>query len=114
MTRSDDELVWVDVEDLALISLRALTHPFASHERFLVVQGSYDTQAIADIVRERAREKRARIPVGQPGKSIADTHYSCDSSKARSVFGVRFKGLEESVMPLARQLYALEDSCYIG
>ncbi|RMJ25087.1 Male sterility protein [Aspergillus sp. HF37] len=100
--------VWIDVEDLAHTSLRAVTLPLSSHERFLVTQGSYDTQEIANVVRAHVPEKRDRIPLGQPGKRIADTHYACDSSKVKSTLGVRFKALEDSVVPLARQLYALE------
>lgn len=60
-------------------------------------------------MRAHVPEKRDRIPLGQPGKRIADTHYACDSGKVESVLGVRFKALEDSVVPLARQLYALED-----
>lgn len=95
---------------MALTSLRALTYPLASHERFIVTQGSYDTQEIADVVRAHVPEKRGRIPVGQPGKRIADTHFSCDSGKVQKVLGMDFKGLEESIVPLAKQLYTLEES----
>ncbi|KAL3474259.1 major facilitator superfamily domain-containing protein [Aspergillus californicus] len=100
--------VWVDVDDLATVSLKALTVDLPSHERFLVTAGSYDTQEIADVVRDALPEARGRVPVGQPGKRIRDTHYSCDSSKVQRVLGVEFKGLIESVVPLARQLYGME------
>lgn len=103
------EIVWVDVEDLALASFRALTYPLDSHERFLVTEGPYDTQEIADVVRSRIPEKKGRIPVGEPGTRIRHTHYSCDSSKVQRVLGVRCRKLEDSVVPLARQLYALEE-----
>ncbi|KAJ6190368.1 hypothetical protein N7519_000389 [Penicillium mononematosum] len=99
--------VWIDVEDLSETSLKALTFSGTGHERFLVTQGSYDTQEIADIVRSRLPE-RQRVPVGEPGKRIADTHYSCDSSKVQRVLGVRFRGLEQSIIPLAEQLYDME------
>lgn len=100
-------IVWIDVEDLAETSLKALTFPGTKHERFLVTQGSYDTQEIADIIRRRIPETH-RAPLGEPGKRLADTHYSCDSSKAQRVLGVKFRGLEESIVPLAKQLYELE------
>lgn len=105
---ADEEAVWIDVEDLALTSARALTCPLSSHERFLVTEGSYDTQEIADIVRAQLPERQRRIPVGEPGKRIADTHYSCDASKVQRVLGVKFRKLEDSIVPLARQLYTLE------
>ncbi|KAI9927267.1 hypothetical protein MW887_003654 [Aspergillus wentii] len=100
--------VWIDVEDLAVVCHRALTYPLSSHERFLVTQGSYDTQEIADIAREQLVKKRSRVPVGEPGKRYHHTHYSCDSGKVQKTFGVAFKTLEESIIPLARQLYAME------
>lgn len=103
-----NEQVWIDVEDLAQCCLKALTYSPTGNERFLLTQGSYDTQEIADIVREHLPETKARIPRGEPGKRIADTHYSCDSSKAQRLLGVSFRGLEESIVPLARQLYAME------
>ncbi|KAL5357581.1 major facilitator superfamily domain-containing protein [Aspergillus floccosus] len=100
--------VWIDVEDLAMTSYKALTVELAGHERFLVTQDSYDTQQIADIVRAALPDKQNRIPIGEPGKRIRDTHYSCDSSKTQKMLGVKFRPLEESVVPLARQLYAME------
>ncbi|KAF9894470.1 hypothetical protein FE257_007973 [Aspergillus nanangensis] len=100
--------VWIDVEDLAMASLKALTVDLPTHQRFLVTQGSYCTQEIADIVRKALPEKQDRIAVGEPGKRIHETHYSCDSSKVQQVLGVKFKTLEESIVPLARQLYAME------
>ncbi|KAL2809069.1 MFS general substrate transporter [Aspergillus granulosus] len=100
--------VWIDVEDLALVSLRALTTSLSDHERFLVTEGPYDTQEIADTVREYLSEYRDRVPVGSPGQRIRDTHYGCDSSKAKRMLGVEFKGLRESIVPLARQLFEME------
>jgi nucleoside-diphosphate-sugar epimerase len=101
-------LVWIDVQDLALVSLRALTTPLSGHERFLVTEGPYDTQEIADVVREGLPEYRDRVPVGHPGQRSRDTHYGCDSSKVKRVLGVEFRGLRESIVPLARQLFEME------
>jgi nucleoside-diphosphate-sugar epimerase len=101
-------IVWIDVEDLALASLRALTTPLSGHERFLVTEGPYDTQEIADVVREGLPEYQDRVPVGNPGRRIRDTHYGCDSSKVKRVLGVEFRRLRESIVPLARQLFEME------
>ncbi|KAJ6028915.1 uncharacterized protein N7446_011745 [Penicillium canescens] len=99
--------VWIDVEDLAETSLRTLTFSGSGNERFLVTQASYDTQEVADIIRSGLPD-RQRVPVGEPGRRIADTHYSCDSSKVQRLLGVRFRTLEESIIPLANQLYDME------
>lgn len=100
--------VWVDVDDLAITSLKALTVDLTSHERFLLTAGTYDTQEIADIIRAALPERQHRIAVGEPGKRIWETHYSCDASKVQRVLGVEFRALEESLVPLARQLYEME------
>lgn len=105
-------VVWIDVEDLATASLKSLELSASGHERFLLTQSSYDTQEIADIIRDKLPEKR-RAPVGKPGDRIADTHYSCDSSKAQKVLGVKLKSLEESIVPLAQQLYGMEKAIKI-
>ncbi|KAJ5768751.1 hypothetical protein N7520_003310 [Penicillium odoratum] len=96
--------VWIDVEDLAETSHRALTFPGTGHERFLVTKSSYDTQEIADIIRAELPDRHT-VPTGDPGRRSADTHYSCDSSKAETILGVKFRGLQDSIVPLARQLY---------
>ncbi|XRM46514.1 hypothetical protein ABZX51_009545 [Aspergillus tubingensis] len=71
--------VWVDVQDLSETCLRALTVDFPSHQRFLVTEGPYDTQEIADVVREDIPAASRRVAVGSPGTRMRDTHYSCDS-----------------------------------
>ena len=63
-----------------------------------------ETQEIADIIRAQLPE-RHQAPLGEPGKRLAHTHYSCDSSKAERVLGLKLKGLKESIVPLAEQLY---------
>ena len=104
---TNSKIVWIDVEDLAETSRKALIFPATGHERFLVTQSSYDTQEIADIIRAELPD-RHRAPTGQPGKRSADTHYSCDSSKTQTMLGVKFRGLKESIVPLARQLYDMK------
>ncbi|KAJ5741176.1 hypothetical protein N7493_001048 [Penicillium malachiteum] len=99
--------VWVDVEDLAEVSRNALLFDTSEHERFLVTSSAYDSQEISDIIRNELPIHRA--PIGEPGKRLADTHYSCDSSKTKRLLGVEFRGLRDSIVPLAQQLYAMEE-----
>ncbi|GKZ26032.1 hypothetical protein AbraIFM66951_003210 [Aspergillus brasiliensis] len=100
--------VWVDVQDLAETCLRALTVDLPSHQRFLVTEGPYDTQEIADVLREDVPAARGRVAVGSPGARIRDSHYGCDSGKVKRMLGVSFRGLRESIVPLVDQLYAME------
>ena len=102
-----ENLVWIDVEDLAETCRKVLITPVSGHERFLVTEGSYDTQEIADIVRSELPETH-QAPTGKPGVRIAHTHYSCDSSKAQGALGVNFRPLKQSIVPLAKQLYEMK------
>ncbi|GKZ58781.1 hypothetical protein AnigIFM49718_004617 [Aspergillus niger] len=101
--------VWVDVQDLSETCLRVLMVDLPSHQRFLVTEGPYDTQEIADVVRGDIPAASGRVAVGRPGMRIRDTHYSCDSGKVKRVLGVQFRGLRESIVPLVEQLYAMEE-----
>lgn len=99
--------VWVDVQDLADVCRKSLLFDTTEHERFLVTSSSYDTQEIADIIRVQLPD-RHRVPTGEPGARIAKMHYSCDSAKVQAVLGVKLRALEESIVPLAEQLYDME------
>ncbi|KAJ5691690.1 hypothetical protein N7488_012425 [Penicillium malachiteum] len=100
--------VWVDVEDLAQVCRQALLFETSEHERFLVTSSAYDTQEISDVIRDELPAIN-RAPIGEPGKRLADTHYSCDSSKAKRFLGVEFRDLRDSIVPLAQQLYAMKE-----
>ena len=101
-------LVWIDVNDLALSLFRSLSVPETGNHRFLITASSYCNQEIADIVRSSLPEQAHKIPLGEPGRRLADTHYSTDSSRAQKILGVKFKSLGESIVPLAKQLYEIE------
>ena len=72
-----------------------------------MTQSSYDTQEIADVVR-KALPDMHNVPIGNPGARQAHTHYSCDSSKVKNVLGMQFRTLEQSIVPLARQLFDMD------
>jgi nucleoside-diphosphate-sugar epimerase len=83
--------------------------PSAGGQRFLITAGDYDTQEIADVVRSALPQYASRIPVGEPGKRITGSHYTCSEKKSREVLGMRYRSLEDCVVPLAEQLYAIQN-----
>lgn len=104
--------VWVDVQDVALAHVRALSTPEASGGRFLLAAGVYCNQEIADVSREvvaDAKLVKERIPVGEPGRREAHLHFGIDSSDAQEVLGItRWRGLEECLAELLPQLSMIE------
>jgi NADPH-dependent methylglyoxal reductase len=105
--------IWTSVTTLAASHVKALTTPEASNERFLITDGVYDMQQLADILHGVATIPEAakkRIPVGVPEKRLADTHYKADKRKAKKILGIESPSLEETVIELAQQLLEFEKS----
>lgn len=97
--------LFVDVRDVSDAHINALVNEKASNSRYLVSAGDYDTQEIADILRDA---KFKNIPQGHPGERLTGTHYRGDSSKAKEDLGITFKPLKESVTDLCHQLLAYQ------
>ncbi len=53
---------WVDVRDVALAHLRAMTVPKAGGNRFYVVGGHFSNKRLADIIREKFPSLADRLP----------------------------------------------------
>jgi nucleoside-diphosphate-sugar epimerase len=83
--------------------------PEAGGQRFLITAGDYDTQEIADVVRSALPQHASQIPVGEPGKRLTGSHYSCSGKKSMDVLGMRYRSLEDCIVPLAEQLYELQN-----
>lgn len=100
--------VWVDVRDVAEAHVRALMDPSLGGKRMLLAAGVYCSQEIADVAREVARKHSHRIPLGNPGRREAHTHFGVDSSVEASDLGIKWKGLAETLSDLLPQLYRIE------
>ncbi|KAE8382328.1 hypothetical protein BDV26DRAFT_299714 [Aspergillus bertholletiae] len=98
---------WVDVRDVAEAHLKAFEVPGAGGQRFLVAQGNFNSQQIADILRDRVAEVRDRVPLGKPRSGLGDI-FGCDASKSEKVLGLRYRPLEEAVVDAARSFLKLE------
>ncbi|KAL3418230.1 NAD-dependent epimerase dehydratase [Phlyctema vagabunda] len=103
--------IWTSVTGLAAAHTVSLTTPAASNERFLVTDGTYDMQELADALHaseEVSEETKKRIPVGEPSKRLSATHYKVDNSKAKKVLGLHDSSLMETVIELVKQLLEME------
>ncbi|RFU31578.1 hypothetical protein B7463_g4760, partial [Scytalidium lignicola] len=109
--------LWTSVITLARAHTLALISPAAANERFLVLNGDFDNQELADIIhssKELPEEAKNRVPVGQPGERLRGKIYSADSSKVSRVLGLDLKVPEESlevtVVVLVQQLLEMENA----
>ncbi|OAA70740.1 NAD(P)-binding domain protein [Akanthomyces lecanii RCEF 1005] len=100
--------VWVDVRDVADAHVRALVVPEAGGGRYLLAQGVYCNQELADVAREVMPSHQGRIPVGDPGKREADTHFGVDATETERVLGVSWRGLDDCLRDLLPQLFEIE------
>lgn len=106
-----DWIVWTSVTALAKAHTQALIIPEASNERFLVIDGTYDMQQLADALHATLQineQTKSRIPIGQPGARIFESHYKVDGQKARKTLGLTESNLEETTVRLVKQLLDIE------
>ncbi|KAI1827613.1 hypothetical protein F4861DRAFT_529149 [Xylaria intraflava] len=87
---------WVDVRDVALAHLRAITVPEAGGNRFYVVGGYFTNKRIADVIRERFTSLADRLPVDGVDDLPSDM-FEFNNGRSRELLGLSYRSLEESV-----------------
>ncbi|KAI1272480.1 hypothetical protein F5Y07DRAFT_391939 [Xylaria sp. FL0933] len=93
---------WVDVRDVALAHLRAMTVPEAGGNRFYVVGGHFANSQIADIIREHFPSLADRLPADTVS-DLPDDVYKFNNGKSRELLGIEYTSLEKSAI-LPRQV----------
>ncbi|KAH8691188.1 mitochondrial ribosomal protein subunit-domain-containing protein [Talaromyces proteolyticus] len=88
--------LWVDVRDVALAHVKAIEVAEAGGKRFFTVAGFFSNKAIVDAIRETHPEYAAKLPENGVDDIPADI-YQIDNSRVRSVLGIQFRSLKESV-----------------
>ncbi|KAJ3577809.1 hypothetical protein NPX13_g2752 [Xylaria arbuscula] len=88
---------WVDVRDVALAHLRAMTEPKAGGNRFYVVGGHFSNKQVVDIIRANFPSLADRLP-SDAVSDLPDDVYGFDNSKSRGVLGIQYTSLEKSIV----------------
>ncbi|KAL1869155.1 methylglyoxal reductase (NADPH-dependent) gre2 [Diaporthe australafricana] len=89
---------WVDVRDVALAHVRAVTRPAAGGSRFYVVGGYFSNKRLADIIRARHPGLAGRLPPEEEVRDDFPEHvYGFDNRRSREVLGLEYRTLEDSV-----------------
>jgi len=94
---------FVDVRDVALAHVRAMTVPEAGGKRFYVVGGHFSNKQIADIIGDKFSGCRSGLPDGTVD-DIPDNVMQFNNSRSREVLGLTYRGLWESVVDTASSI----------
>jgi nucleoside-diphosphate-sugar epimerase len=100
---------WVDVRDVALAHLRAMTVPAAGGHRFYVVGGHFSNAMIAGVVRTSFPQLADRLPPGELVDDLPGDVYRFDNSKSKKVLGLEYTELEKSVVDTVQSILDHKD-----
>lgn len=89
---------WVDVRDVALSHLRAMTIPEAGGQRFYVVGGHFSNKRIADVIRQHFPELEELLPPVESVDDMPDDVYQFNNTKSKQILGLVYNSLEKSVV----------------
>lgn len=97
---------FVDVRDVAVAHVRAMTVPAAGGLRFYTVSEHWSVKRVRDILWDEFEELRERLPEGGEDDLDEETVYRFDNRRSREVLGVEYRGLRESIVGSARSMLA--------
>jgi len=96
---------WVNVHDVALAHVRALTVEEAGAQRFITGNGAFSGQDYCDILHKHFPDL-PNVPVGKPGThdEICKNANVFDGTKATQVLGIKYETLEDTVVEMCKSL----------
>ena len=100
-----------EIRDAALAHVLAAEKDEASEKRFFIVGGRYCNKEIAEIIGEEFPELKANLPQGEalkPGAYPEKGTYGFDNTRSKSILGLTYRSLKESIVDLVKSLQALE------
>ncbi|KAI0487784.1 hypothetical protein F4859DRAFT_502050 [Xylaria cf. heliscus] len=97
---------WVDVRDVALAHLRAMTVPSAGGNRFYVVGGHFTNKQIADAIKKDFPRFADRLPADAVHDLPSDV-YGFNNSKSKEILGLHYTTLEKSVVDTVQSILDL-------
>ncbi|KAK3290420.1 uncharacterized protein B0H64DRAFT_57946 [Chaetomium fimeti] len=101
---------FVDVRDVALAHVRAMTAPEAAGKRFYVVGGFFSNHRLAGIVRRRFPQLEGQLPPAEEDAKddFPADHWAFDNSRSKEVLGLQYTELEKSVVDTVESILAFE------
>lgn len=101
---------FVDVRDVALAHVRAMTVPEAAGKRFYVVSGFFANSWISTLVRRRFPQLEDKLPPPEEDAKddFPDEHWEFDNSRSREVLGLEYIGLEQCLVDTVESILAFK------
>ncbi|KAL2128315.1 hypothetical protein VTI74DRAFT_9356 [Chaetomium olivicolor] len=100
---------FVDVRDVALAHVRAMTIPEAGGKRFYVVGGFFSNPKLAEIVRRNFPQLDGKLPPAQGLKDdFPSDHWQFNNRRSRVVLGIEYTELEKSVVDTVGSILQFE------
>ncbi|KAJ5032932.1 uncharacterized protein L3040_009521 [Drepanopeziza brunnea f. sp. 'multigermtubi'] len=98
--------LWTDVRDLALGHVKAMELPGAANKRFFFTAGYFTNKEICEIIRKNFPEYKDQLPGVdvKGGDRPAEGLYGWSNERSVEVLGIKFRGLEESIVDLVKSL----------
>ncbi|CZT42183.1 related to aldehyde reductase II [Rhynchosporium secalis] len=98
--------LWTDVRDLALGHVKAMELPEAGGKRFFFTAGYFSNKEICEIIRKNFPEYKDQLPAEsvKGGDYPEGGIYKYDNKRSTEVLGVKWTGLESSIVDLVKSL----------
>ena len=97
-------LFWVDVRDLALAHVRAAERQEAGGKRFFVTAGEFGNEEVARVVIGAVPAAKQQLPADLSAGRRQEGGPGFDNERTRTVLGVEFRGIQESIADTAASL----------
>ena len=104
--------LFVDVRDVALAHVLAAEKHEAGGKRFFIVGGHFCNKEIAEIIGDAFPDLKDKLPTGealQPGDYPEDGTYGFDNARSKSILGLTYRSLRESIVDTVKSLQAVEE-----
>lgn len=99
---------FVDVRDVALAHVRAMTVPEAAGLRFYIVAEHFSNKHIADAIRNGFPALRDVLPSEDAPDDLPPDVYRFDNGRSKEVLGLEYRGLAESVRDTVASILAFQ------
>ncbi|KAI5794445.1 hypothetical protein DFH27DRAFT_566534 [Peziza echinospora] len=101
--------LWVDVRDVALAHVLAIEKEEAGGKRFFVTAGKYTNGEIASVIKKNFPELASKVPeISEENDGLPEGGvYAADNTRSKTVLGLTYRSLEESITDLVKVLLEL-------
>ena len=97
---------FVDVRDVA--EAHRLAFETDQPGRFAMCGGDFTREEICRLFRDSGLGLEGRVPKSGVDKDTKVEHYSVDTTRAREILGIKFRGFVETCLDMAKEFLAME------